>query len=44
MWEKNMPPAEMQKKIAVLRGENGLCEGMLADVMVPLRKRTALEH
>lgn len=41
--EVMVPPDEMQK-IAALRGENGLRAGMPAEVMVPLRKRTALEY
>ena len=41
--EVMVPPAEMQK-IAALRGDNGLRAGMPAEVMVPLRKRTALGY
>jgi HlyD family secretion protein len=38
-----VPPKEM-KKIAALRGENSLRAGMPAEVMVPLRERTALGY
>lgn len=38
-----VPPAEM-KKIDALRGENSLRAGMPAEIMVPLRKRTALGY
>ena len=38
-----VPPAEM-KKIAALRGDNSLRAGMPAEVMVPLRERTALGY
>jgi HlyD family secretion protein len=38
-----VPPGEM-KKIAALRGENSLRAGMPAEVMVPLRERTALGY
>lgn len=38
-----VPPKEM-KKIAILRGENSLRAGMPAEVMVPLRERTALGY
>lgn len=41
--EVMVPPAEMQK-IAALRGDNALRAGMPAEVMVPLRKRTALAY
>lgn len=37
-------PREELEKIAVFRGENGLRAGMPAEVMVPLRKRTALTY
>ena len=38
-----VPPAEM-KKIAALRGDNSLRAGMPAEIMVPLRQRTALGY
>ena len=38
-----VPPAEM-KKIAVLRGNSSLRAGMPAEIMVPLRQRTALGY
>lgn len=38
-----VPPAEM-KKIAALRGEDSLRAGMPAEIMVPLRQRTALGY
>ena len=38
-----VPPGELGK-ITALRGENGLRAGMPAEIMVPLRKRTALGY
>lgn len=41
--EITVPPEELAR-IAALRGENGLRAGMPAEVMIPLRKRTALGY
>lgn len=38
-----VPPEELAR-IVELRGENGLRAGMPAEVMIPLRKRTALGY
>jgi HlyD family type I secretion membrane fusion protein len=41
--EITVPPEELAR-IAAFRGENGLRAGMPAEVMIPLRKRTALGY
>ena len=42
--EVAVPPAEMQKLLAVRGQENGLMPGIPVEVVVPLRKRTALQY